>query len=112
MTFKNQNSNLNPKFLIKQGDILYKKKPLDPEKLTSLTESIEIFDKILSKRKWAASETTLTLADISLCQSFCQLDAFEFDFQRFQRVSSWYKATQHKLKPYGYEVRHPLIYNF
>uniref|UniRef100_A0A336MUL1 glutathione transferase n=2 Tax=Culicoides sonorensis TaxID=179676 RepID=A0A336MUL1_CULSO len=66
------------------ADLLYKNKPLDPEKRTLITEAIEIFDRILSTRKWAAGPM-FTLADISLCQSFCQLEAFEFNFQQFIR---------------------------
>lgn len=77
---------------------------MDPGKLSQLTDAIEIFETILGTRKWA-SGSTFTLADISLCQSFCQLDAFDYNIQQFPRVTAWYKATQQQLKPYGYEVR-------
>lgn len=87
---------------------MYKNKTLDPKKLSDLTEAIQIFETILGTRKWA-SGSAFTLADISLCQSFCQLEAFEYNIHRFPRVNAWYKATQHHLKPYGYEVRLSLV---
>lgn len=93
-----------------QGDILYKNKSLDPEKLHSLTDAIQIFETILSTRKWAAG-ISFTLADISLCQSFCQLEAFDYGLHRFSRVNAWYKATQRELKPYGYEVRFHVFFH-
>lgn len=76
---------------------------MNDEKKAALSEAVEVFETLLKNRKWAAGDS-FTVADISICISFCQLEAFEFDFHEQKKTNVWYKAVQKKLEPYGYKV--------
>lgn len=77
--------------------------PLDETKKAKLAEALMWFDTVLKGRTWAAA-STFTLADLALCVTVSQIDAFEFDMRPYPRVNAWFSKCKEELEPFGYDV--------
>ncbi|XP_055628825.1 glutathione S-transferase D7-like [Toxorhynchites rutilus septentrionalis] len=75
---------------------------LEPMKKAKLEEALGWFESMLKYYQWAAGNH-FTIADISLCVSVSQIDAFEFDLGAFPRVCAWFAKCKKELMPFGYE---------
>lgn len=77
---------------------------MDQSKKAKLAEALLWLDGILKGRTWAAADN-FTLADLSLCVTYSQIDAFGFDLGPYPRAKLWYQRCREELEPFGYEVR-------
>lgn len=77
--------------------------PLDESKKARLQEALRWFDAILKGREWCAAET-FTVADITLCVTVSQIEAFGFELTPYARVRAWLQKCKEELAPHGYEV--------
>ena len=74
---------------------------LDQTKKAKLTEALGWFDAMLKKTTYAAA-SHLTIADISLCVTVSQIEAFGFEMQSFHKIKAWLLKCKEELEPYGY----------
>ncbi|CAD7085290.1 unnamed protein product [Hermetia illucens] len=76
--------------------------PFDETKKAKLSEALGWFDTMLKGRTWAAADH-FTIADLSLCVTVSQIEAFEFELRPFSRVRAWLQRCKDELQPFGYE---------
>lgn len=77
--------------------------PLDETKKARLSEALGFFESLLKNKKFCSSDD-FTIADLSLCVTLSQVEAFHFDLFPFPKVRKWLKECKCWLEPYGYEV--------
>lgn len=77
---------------------------LDEPKKAKLSEALLWFEEILRKGTNYAAYNEFTLADLSLCVTVSQIEAFEFDLYPYPAVKKWLQRCKDHLEPYGYKV--------
>ena len=77
---------------------------LDEAKKAKLAEGLHFFEAMLNKDKKFCTSDDLTIADISLCITVSQIEAFEFDLYPYPKVRKWIINCKNELQQYGYEV--------
>lgn len=76
--------------------------PLDETKKALLAEGLGWFDALLKGRTWAAADH-FTLADLSLCVTISQIEAFGFELGPYSRIRAWHQRCKDELEPFGYQ---------
>lgn len=76
---------------------------LDETKKARLVEALGFFEAMLKGKKFATGED-FTVADLSLCVTVSQIEAFDFDLYPFPKVRKWLVECKNYLQPYGYQV--------
>ena len=76
--------------------------PLDETRKARLEEALGWLEAILKGRIWAATEE-FSLADLSLCVTVSQIEAFGFDLQPFPKTRVWLEKCKVELEPFGYQ---------
>lgn len=76
---------------------------LDETKKAKLNEALYWFDTMLKGKTWAAIDH-FTIADLTLCITVSQIEAFGFELGPYGRVKAWLQRSKDELEPYGYEV--------
>ncbi|XP_049547849.1 glutathione S-transferase D7 [Anopheles darlingi] len=74
---------------------------LDQTKKAKLAEALGWFDAMLKPYQWSAANH-FTIADISLCVTVSQIEAFQFDLLPYPRVRAWLQKCKDELEPHGY----------
>ena len=77
---------------------------LDEPKKAKLAEGLQFFEAMLSKDKKFCTSDEFTVADLSLCITVSQIEAFDFDLYPYQKVRKWLVNCETELEQYGYEV--------
>lgn len=77
--------------------------PLDETKKARLSEALGFFESMLKNKKFTTGDD-FTLADLSLCVTISQIEAFQFNLLPFPKVRKWLAACKSELEPYGYQV--------
>lgn len=77
--------------------------PLDESKKARLAEAVGWLEEILKSRDWLA-DANFTVADLSICVTVSQIEAYGFDLAPYGRVRNWFQRSKDELEPYGYEV--------
>ena len=77
---------------------------LDETKKARLAEGLRFFDAMLKKEKKFSTSNDFTIADLSLCVTVSQIEAFQFDMLPYPKVRKWLKDCKLELESYGYEV--------
>lgn len=54
-------------------------------------------------RTWQAAEN-FTLADLSLCVTVSQIEAFGMSLNPYVKIKQWFKICKDHLEPFGYDV--------
>lgn len=75
---------------------------LDETKKARLEEALGWLEAILKGRIWAAAEH-FTLADLSLCVTVPQIEAFGFDLQAYPKTRVWLAKCKEELDQFGYQ---------
>lgn len=66
-----------------------------------MEEALGWLEAILKGRVWAAADD-FTLADLCLCVTVSQIEAFGFDLQAYPRIRVWLDKCKEELEPFGY----------
>lgn len=77
--------------------------PLDESKKARLAEALGFFETLLKNKKFCCGDD-FTLADLSLCVTLSQVEAFDFDLHQFPKIRKWLTECKSWLEPYGYQV--------
>lgn len=77
--------------------------PLDESKKARLQEALRWFETILKGRIWCAADT-FTVADLALCVTVSQIEAFGLEMTPYPRIRAWLQKCKEELEPHGYEV--------
>jgi glutathione S-transferase len=79
---------------------------LDESKKARLAEGLQFYEAMLKKEKnfKFATSDDFTIADLSLCVTVSQIEAFQFDMLPYPKVRKWMKECINFLDPYGYVV--------
>lgn len=83
--------------------------PLDQSKKARLSEALGFFEVLLKNKKFCTSDD-FTIADLSLCVTISQIEAFGFDLYPFPKIRKWLTECKGWLEPHGYQVS-SLIYD-
>ncbi|EAT47841.1 AAEL001090-PA [Aedes aegypti] len=75
---------------------------LDQTKKAKLAEALGWFDAMLKQYQWAAANH-FTIADVTLCVTVSQIEAFEFDLHPYPKVRAWLAKCKEELEPHGYK---------
>ncbi|XP_055712977.1 glutathione S-transferase D7 [Phlebotomus papatasi] len=75
---------------------------LDETKKARLAEALGWLEDILKGRTWVATEN-FTIADLILCVTISQIEAFGFELGPYPKIRAWFQLCKEKLEPYGYE---------
>lgn len=75
---------------------------MDESKKARLEEALGWLEAILKGRIWTAAEN-FTLADLSLCVTVSQIEAFGFDLQAYPRTRAWLDKCKEELDQFGYQ---------
>jgi hypothetical protein len=59
---------------------------------------------LLKGRTYAAADN-FTVADICLCVTVSQIEAFGFELVPYKNIRAWLKKCKEELEPFGYEVK-------
>lgn len=78
--------------------------PLDETKKAKLAEGLRYFEAMLKVDKTFATSNDFTIADLSLCITVSQIEAFGFDLLPYPKVRKWLALCKDELEPYNYEV--------
>lgn len=76
---------------------------LDQTKKAKLAEALGWFEAMLKQYTWAAANH-FTIADVTLCVTVSQIEAFEFDLHPYPKVRAWLAKCKEELEPHGYKV--------
>lgn len=76
--------------------------PLDESKKARLEEALGWFEAILKGRTWAAADH-FTIADLTLCVTVSQIEAFGFDLLPYPKIRAWLEKSKDQLEPFGYQ---------
>ncbi|KAG5673361.1 hypothetical protein PVAND_003418 [Polypedilum vanderplanki] len=77
--------------------------PLDETKKAKLAEGLRYFENMLKADKLFATGNDFTIADLSLCITVSQIEAFNFDMLPYPKVRKWLALCKHELEPYDYD---------
>ena len=77
--------------------------PLDEAKKARLTEALGFFESMLKNKKFSTGDS-FTIADLALCVTVSQIEAFEFDLYPFPKIRKWLMECTTELEPFGYQV--------
>lgn len=77
--------------------------PLDETKKARLTEALGFFEKMLKGKKFATGDD-FTIADLSLCVTVSQIEAFDFHLNPYPKIRKWMAECKTELMPHGYQV--------
>lgn len=77
--------------------------PLDETKKARLTEALGFFEAMLKNKKFTTGDD-FTIADLALCVTISQIDAFEFNLYPFPKTRKWLNECRKELEPFGYHV--------
>jgi glutathione S-transferase len=75
---------------------------LDQTKKAKLSEALGWFDTMLKQYTYAAANH-FTIADIALCVTVSQIEAFGFEMHSHHKIKAWLKKCKEELEPYGYK---------
>ncbi|XP_059610585.1 glutathione S-transferase D7 [Phlebotomus argentipes] len=75
--------------------------PLDETKKARLAEALGWMEEILKGRTWIATED-FTIADLTICVTISQIEAFDFELGPYPKVRAWFQLCKDKLEPFGY----------
>lgn len=78
---------------------------LDEAKKAKLAEALQFFEAMLNKERKFATSDDFTVADLTLCVTVSQIEAFKFDMLPYPKVRKWLKECKIELESYGYEVK-------
>lgn len=78
---------------------------LDEAKKARLAEALQFFEAMLNKERKFATSDDFTVADLALCITVSQIEAFKFDMLPYPKVRKWLKECKVELESFGYEVR-------
>lgn len=77
--------------------------PLDESKKARLSEALGFFESMLKNKKFSTGDD-FTIADLALCVTLSQIDAFEFNLHPYPKIRKWLVECKNELEPFGYEV--------
>lgn len=77
--------------------------PLDESKKARLSEALGFFESMLKNKKFSTGDD-FTIADLALCVTVSQIDAFEFNLHPYPKIRKWLVECKNELEPFGYEV--------
>lgn len=77
---------------------------LDEAKKARLAEALQFFEAMLNKERKFSTSDDFTVADLTLCVTVSQIEAFKFDMLPYPKVRKWLKECKMELECYGYEV--------
>ena len=83
--------------------------PLDETKKSKLLEALGWLDTILKGRDYAAANH-FTIADLTLCVTVSQMEAFEFEMNTCKNVKAWMERCKQHLEPFEYEVGEEIFF--
>lgn len=75
---------------------------LDQTKKAKLAEALGWFEAMLKQYQWSAANH-FTIADIALCVTVSQIEAFQFDLHPYPRVRAWLQKCKDELQGHGYK---------
>lgn len=75
---------------------------LDETKKARLEEALGWLEAMLKGRVWTAAEN-FTVADLALCVTVSQIEAFGFDLQAYPKTRLWLDKCKELLEPFGYQ---------
>lgn len=84
--------------------------PLDESKKARLSEALGFLESMLKNKKFATGDD-FTLADLTLCVTVSQIEAFKFGLNPFPKVRKWLVECKNELEPYGYNVSSMTLMN-
>lgn len=90
-------------FSIKQYPTIRLGAPLDETKRARLEEALRWLDSFMKGRTWQATDH-FTLADLALCVTVSQVEAFGMSLNPYGKVKQWLKMCKDHLEPFGYDV--------
>lgn len=76
---------------------------LDEKKKLKITEAISWLNTILEGKLWVAG-SKFTVADLSLCITVNQIQAFGIDISAYKNVVNWMARCRTELEPHGFDV--------
>lgn len=77
--------------------------PLDETKKARLAEALGFFESMLKNKKFSTGDD-FTVADLALCVTISQVEAFDFNLHPFPKVRKWLTECKNYLEPFGYHV--------
>lgn len=77
--------------------------PLDEKKYQKLQEALEWLNTLLDGKKWVACKH-FTVADLALCVTVGQIEAFDIHINSFSNILAWMERCKIELEPFGYQV--------
>ncbi|KFB53543.1 AGAP004163-PB-like protein [Anopheles sinensis] len=75
---------------------------LDQTKKAKLAEALGWFEAMLKQFHWSAANH-FTIADVALCVTVSQIEAFQFDLLPYPKVRAWLQKCKDELEPHGYK---------
>lgn len=78
--------------------------PLEETKKARLAEALQFFEEMLKGNKRFCTSNEFTVADLALCVTISQIEAFQFDMRPYVRVKKWFNECKNVLNHYGYDV--------
>jgi glutathione S-transferase len=85
--------------------------PLDEAKKARLAEALGFFEAMLKNKKFSTGDD-FTVADIALCVTVSQIDAFDFDLFPYPKIRKWLTECKNELEPFGYIVSLIVVISF
>ncbi|XP_063698170.1 glutathione S-transferase D7 [Culicoides brevitarsis] len=76
--------------------------PLDETKRARLEEALRWLDSFMKGRTWQAADH-FTLADLALCVTVSQIEAFGMSLKQYTKISAWLKLCKDHLEPFGFD---------
>jgi glutathione S-transferase len=77
--------------------------PLDESKKARLSEALKFFESMLKNKKFSTGDD-FTIADLALCVTVSQIEAFDFNLNPYPKIRKWFVECKNELEPYGYQV--------
>lgn len=77
--------------------------PLDESKKARLLEALGFLETMLKNKKFTTGDD-FTLADLTLCVTVSQIEAFQFGLNPFPKVRKWLVECKNELESFGYAV--------
>lgn len=76
---------------------------LDETKKARLDEALGFFEAMLKGKRFTTGDD-FTIADLSLCVTLSQIEAFDFHLHPYPKIRKWMSECRAELEPYGYKV--------
>lgn len=76
---------------------------LDESKKARLAEALGFFESMLKSKKFATGDD-FTVADLSLCVTISQIEAFDFSLLPYPKTRKWFMECKTFLDDFGYNV--------